>query len=122
MISHYKGLEPSWQGRGLKGRFAGCGIGRPGVPPLRKMGNSPAFHRGRSQTGPRAHTVRPYGGKRTGRVGSGTQAQERDRPSSHFPKTQAPSGAGWNRTQALLILRAGNPLPSERGDPRKWGF
>ena len=77
---------------------------------------------GRSQTGPRAADSRPYGGKRTGRVGSGTQAQERDRPSSHFPKTQAPSGAGWNRTQALLILRAGNPLPSERGDPRKWGF
>ena len=65
---------------------------------------------------------RPYGWKRTGRVGSGTQAQERDRPSSHFPKTQAPSGAGRNRTQALLILRAENPLPSERGDPRKWGF
>ena len=85
------------------------------------MGNSPAFHRGRSQTGPRAHTVRPYGGKRTGRVGSGTQAQERDRPSSHFPKTQAPSGAGWNRTQALLILRAGNVLITSRAYPRKQG-
>ena len=64
---------------------------------------------------------RPYGWKRTGRVGSETQAQERDRTSSNFPKTQAPSGAGRNRTQALLILRAGNPLPSERGDPVNGG-
>ena len=93
-----------------------------GTRPYEEEGSFRNIGRGRSQTGLRAHTVRPYGGKRTGRVGSGTQAQERDRPSSHFPKTQAPSGAGWNRTQALLILRAGNPLPSERGDPRKWGF
>jgi len=33
----------------------------------------------------------------------------------------APSGAGRNCTQALLILRAGNFLPSRRGSPRKWG-
>ena len=35
--------------------------------------------------------------------------------------TQAPSGAGWNRTQALLILRAGNVLPTSRGNLRKMG-
>ena len=61
---------------------------------------------------------RPYGWKRTGRVGSETQAQERDRTSSNFPKTQAPSGAGRNRAQALLILRAGNVLLTSRGNPR----
>ena len=36
-------------------------------------------------------------------------------------QAQAPSGAGRNCTQALLILRAGNFLPSRRGSPRKWG-
>ena len=74
-----------------------------------------------SQTGPRAHTVRPYGGKRTRSVGSETQAQTRDRSSFDFLKTQAPSGAGRDRTQALLIPRAGRILPTPRGNPRKWG-
>ena len=49
------------------------------------------------------------------------QARERNRTSPNFPPTQAPSGAGRNRTQALLILRAGNILPTSRGNPRKWG-
>ena len=34
------------------------------------------------------------------------------------PRAQWP---GRNRTQALLILRAGNVLPTPRGNPRKWG-
>ena len=49
------------------------------------------------------------------------QARERNRTSPNFPPTQAPSGAGRDRTQSLLILRAGNVLPTSRGNPRKWG-
>ena len=49
------------------------------------------------------------------------QARERNRTSPNFPPTQAPSGAGRDRTQALLILRAGNFPPDPRGNPRKWG-
>ena len=36
----------------------------------------------------------------------------------HKPRAQWP---GRNRTQALLILRAGNFLPNPRDNPRKWG-
>ena len=50
-----------------------------------------------------------------------TQAQEWNRGSSNFPLTQAPSGAGRERTQALLILRAGRVLPTSRGNPRNGG-
>ena len=39
-------------------------------------------------------------------------------PIFHKPRAQWP---GRNRTQALLILRAGNVLPTPRGNPRKWG-
>ena len=46
------------------------------------------------------------------------QARERNRTSPNFPPTQAPSGAGRDRTQALLILRAGNVLPTSRDNPR----
>ena len=45
------------------------------------------------------------------------QARERNRTSPNFPPTQAPSGAGRDRTQALLILRAGNVLPTSRDNP-----
>ena len=48
-----------------------------------------------------------------------SQAQKWNRISPYFPPTQAPSGAGRNRTQALLILRAGRILPASRGNPRK---
>ena len=50
-----------------------------------------------------------------------SQAQKWNRISPNFPPTQAPSGAGRHRTQALLILRAGRILPASRGNPRKWG-
>ena len=50
-----------------------------------------------------------------------SQAQKWNRISLYFPPAQAPSGAGRNRTQALLILRAGRILPASRGNPRKWG-
>ena len=46
------------------------------------------------------------------------QARERNRTSPNFPPTQAPSGAGRDRTQSLLILRAGNVLLTSRGNPR----
>ena len=49
------------------------------------------------------------------------QAQKRNRASSNFPPAQAPSGAGRNRAQALLILRAGNVLLTSRGNPRNRG-
>ena len=39
-------------------------------------------------------------------------------PIFHKPRAQWP---GRNRTQALLILRAGNVLPTSRGNPRKMG-
>ena len=50
-----------------------------------------------------------------------SQAQGWNRISPNFPPAQAPSGAGRNRTQALLILRAGRILLASRGNPRKWG-
>ena len=74
-----------------------------------------------ADTGTRAHTVRPCGGKRAGSLVRQSQAQEWNRTSPNFPPTQAPSGAGRNSTQALLILRAGRILPASRGNPRKWG-
>ena len=79
------------------------------------------FRWGRFQTGQRAHTVRPYGGKRAGSLTRQSQAQERNRISPKFPPAQAPSGAGRNRTQALLILRAGNFAELLRRDSRKTG-
>ena len=45
----------------------------------------------------------------------------RNRSSSNFPPAQAPSGAGRDRTQALLFLRAGRAAERFRRDPRKWG-
>ena len=49
------------------------------------------------------------------------QAQKWDRAGSNFIPAQAPSGAGRNRAQALLILRAGNVLLTSRGNPRNRG-
>ena len=44
----------------------GKAFGRVLDPPLRRIWERPRYsHRGRSGTGPRAHTVRPYDGKRT---------------------------------------------------------
>ena len=65
--------------------------------------------------------VAPTVGNEPGALARKRQARERNRTSPNFPPTQAPSGAGRNRTQALLILRAGNILPTSRGNPRKWG-
>ena len=85
------------------------------LPPLEGEGLWAAtWGRPYADTGTRAHTVRPFGGNRRQ-----SQAQEWNRTSPNFPPTQAPSGAGRNRTQALLILRAGRILPASRGNPRK---
>ena len=50
-----------------------------------------------------------------------TQAQFWNRTSGKFPPTQGPSGPGWKRWQALLVLRAGNFAELLRSGPRKWG-
>ena len=49
-----------------------------------------------------------------------TQAQKRDRTRPNFCKPRA-QWPGRNRTQVLLILRAGNPMPTQRDNPRKRG-
>ena len=49
------------------------------------------------------------------------QAQNRNCTSPKFLPAQAPSGAGRDRAQALLILRAGNSLPAPRDNPRNGG-
>ena len=69
---------------------------------------------------------RPHGAAPTAEIGPGAlvrqaQAQKWNRTSPNFPPAQAPSGAGRNRAQALLILRAGNVLPTSRGNPRNGG-
>ena len=69
----------------------------------------------------RAADSRPYGGKRPRTLVRKRQAQKRNRSNFNFLPAQAPSGAGWDRPQALLILRAGNVLLTSRGNPRIWG-
>ena len=84
-----------------------------------------SLRRGRSQTGPGVPAggpvCRPYDEKRTGSVGSvNSGAETRPRQKQILP-TQGPGGPGKNRAQALQILRAGNPMPSPRGNPRNGG-
>ena len=83
-----------------------------------------SLRRGRSQTGPGAcgrPSVPPLRLKRTGSVGSvNSGAETRPRQKQILP-TQGPGGPGKNRAQALQILRAGNPMPSPRGNPRNGG-
>ena len=61
-----------------------------------------SLRRGRSQTGLRAHNCAPLRLK-PGMLVWQTQAQKRNRTSPNFLPAQAPSGAGRNGTQALLI-------------------
>ena len=49
-----------------------------------------SLRRGRSQTGPRAHNVRPYGGKRTGSVGSVWPGAAVERHQGQILQTQGP--------------------------------
>ena len=48
------------------------------------------------------------------------QARLWNRTNSNFPKTQGPV-ARKKSQKATQILRAGNVLPTPRGNPRKWG-
>ncbi len=65
---------------------------------------------GRSQTDPRAHTVRPYGVIRTGTVGSAKPGAVVESQQRQFMHPQAP--VGREETQvATQILRAGNSAP-----------
>ena len=100
-----------------------CGSGhRRAGEDTRPYGVSGNAYRGRSQTGRgRPHGAAPTVENGTGALARKRQARERNRTSSNFPPTQAPSGAGRDRTQALLILRAGRILPTSRGNPRNRG-
>ena len=62
--------------------------------------------------------VAPTAENGPGALARQSQAQKRNRISSNFLPTQAPSGAGRDRTWALLISRAGSSLPASRGIPR----
>ena len=66
----------------------------------------------------------PLGGGRLfciGSVGSRNQGAVRKPQQNQILRTQAPSGAGFKRRQALLVLRAGNAAMPFRRVPRKWG-
>ena len=64
--------------------------------PTRMQGRSCSPRRGWSQTGPRAHTVRPYGGKRPQGVGSETAGAEAE---THQLQFSSRSGPQWGRTE-----------------------
>ena len=80
---------------------------------------SPFFRRGEGFRA--ARCAAPTAENGPGTLVRRRQAQKRNRTSSNFLPAQAPSGAGRNRAQALLILRAGNVLPTSRGNPRNGG-
>ena len=61
---------------------------------IQERSHSP--RRGRSQTGPRAHTVRPYSGKRPRDVGSETAGAAVE---THHLKFFTKSGPQWGRTE-----------------------
>ncbi len=63
----------------------------------------------------------PTAGDGPGALVRKRQAQKWNRTSPNFSSAQAASGAGRDRTQALLILRAGRILPAPRGNPRNGG-
>ena len=95
--------------------------GRPSVPSPQNTGTIRSFRRGRSQTGPQAHTVRPCGGKWTQVVGSEMAGAGAGRQPLKFLHTQAAGGAGRNGSQALLILRAGRAAPQAGERSRNGG-
>ena len=63
---------------------------------------------------------RPYGWKRTGRVGSANPGAGMEPHQRQFLQTQGPVARRELRP-ATQILRAGSFLPDQRGNPRKWG-
>ena len=97
------------------------GAGGPGVPPLRVerndriIGTVPLI-RSSVRTGPPSPRGKLFC---TGSVGSSKPGAQREPHQPKFLQTQGPSGPGRNRTQALLILRAGNEAPTKQeGVPR----
>ena len=66
--------------------------GRPSVPSPQNTGTTRSFRRGRSQTGPRAHIVRPCGGKWTQVVGLEMAGAGAGRQPLKFLHAQAPVG------------------------------
>ena len=106
--------------RGL-GSSAAQRIGRrPSVPPLQNTGTIRSFRRGWSQTGPQAAKGRPTAENRPGALVRQRQARLWNRTNSNFPKTQGPV-ARKKSQKATQILRAGNVLPTPRGNPRNGG-
>ena len=61
------------------------------------------------------------GGNRTGSVGSDKSGAEVEPHQQQFLQTQAPVGREKTQT-ATQILRAGNPLPGQRDNPRNGGL
>ena len=91
-------------------------------PPLRRIQNGFVFLVGAGPRPARGRTLCASTGEtEPGMLVRRRQAQKWDRAGSNFLPAQAPSGAGRNRAQALLILRAGNVLLTSRGNPRKQG-
>ena len=94
-----------------------------GHPPLRGCRDGPVLLAG---AGPRPARGRPQGSPLRRKPAPETlvrqtQAQKWDRANPNFLPAQAPSGAGRNGTQALLVLRAGRVVPTLRGNSRKQG-
>ena len=85
-------------------------------PPLRRIQNGFVFLVGAGPRPARGRTLCASTGEtEPGMLVRRRQAQKWDRAGSNFLPAQAPSGAGRNRAQALLILRAGNVLLTSRG-------
>ena len=76
------------------------------------------YREGEISWGGRVRTPAPTEGNEPGTLIRTTQAQKRNRTGHNFSFAQAPSGAGRNRTQALLILRAGRAAQCSRDSPR----
>ena len=83
-----------------------------------------SLRRGRSQTGPAclraAQCAAPTAKNGPGALVRQTQAQMWNRTGLNFPHSQAPVGR-QELKPATQILRAGNVLPTSRGNPRIWG-
>ena len=93
-----------------------------GHPPLRGCRDGPVLLPGAGPRPARGRTLcAPTAENGPRMLVRQTQAQKWDRAGSNFLPAQAPSGAGRNRAQALLILRAGNVLLTSRGNPRNRG-
>ena len=109
---------PLW----LAGLKFGSGRRRAGedTRPYEEGGSFRNIGRGRSQTGPRAHNVRPYGGKRTGSVGSAWPGAAVERHQGQILQTQGPVA----RRELRVPLRFCAPelfCPLQGVTPVKWG-